>query len=88
MKITAVGYMRSVVGDHTLTNNELSVRQFKASDDGVEITVSRSNSLALSGHFSLKVHLSTTELNHALHSATIGKLERRIAELEALVRKS
>lgn len=83
MKITAKGFSRSVVGTHTITDQKLSDQSFSPTDDGVEIYVSISNILALSGHFRVRVYLSTEELRQAMHSATIQRLEKRIEYLEA-----
>lgn len=82
MKIVANGYGRNVVGYHTLTDDTLDQSAFHVTEDGVEIYVPRSRKLGLSGHFRLHVYLTTEEIRQALHSATITKLEKRIAELE------
>ncbi|MNL48416.1 hypothetical protein D3C87_1712750 [compost metagenome] len=85
MKITAVGYSRRVYASHTLTDKTVSDTMFSPTEDGVEISVSRSNNLGLSGHFRLSICLSTSELQQALHCATIRRLEKRIADLEKMV---
>ncbi len=72
-----------MVGFHTLTDAQVSETAFRSTDDGVEIYVSRSKKLGLSGHFHLHVFLSTAELRQALHSATVQRLEKRIEELES-----
>jgi hypothetical protein len=83
MRVTANGYSRNVVGSHTLTDKVLDDAAIIPTAEGVELYVRRSNSLALSGHFHLHIHLSIAELRQALHTATIKRLEKRIDELEA-----
>lgn len=85
MKITAVGYSRRVYAFHTITDKTVSDTMFSPTEDGVEICVSRSNNLGLSGHFRLSIYLSTSEIQQALHCATIRRLEKRIADLEKMV---
>lgn len=82
VKIVANGYGRNVVGYHTLTDSALDASAFHVTDDGVEIYVPRSKKLGLGGYFRLHVYLTTEEIRQALHSATITKLEKRIADLE------
>lgn len=82
MKITASGYSRNVVGDHTLTTYSLKEKDFYFTEEGVGLFVPKTNGLALSGHFSLRIHLTIAELQQALQCATIKKLEDKIAKLE------
>ena len=88
MKLTAVGYSRRVYASHTLTDKPVNDKMFLPTDDGVEIRVSRSNNLGLSGHFTLTLHLSVAELQAALHCATIQRLEKKIADLEGKISKN
>lgn len=87
MKIIANGYLRNVVGDHVVTDKPLDDSVFHPVDGGIEIVVSRTNKIALSGNFTLHIRLSTAEVHQAMDCATIKRLENRIKQLEAKITK-
>ncbi|WP_417702334.1 hypothetical protein [Pseudophaeobacter sp.] len=87
MKISATGYSRSVVGAHTIVDEEITERSISALEDGVLIGVHCSHRLALSGFFSIKLNLSSSEIDRLRMAGTVELLERRIRELEAEIER-
>jgi len=87
MKITAEGFARTVVGQHTITDKDLTDAAVVPSMDGATIVISRSNNLGLSGHFRIRISLSVDEINQIARTATVTRLERKIEKLEAALAK-
>jgi len=84
MKITAVGWGRSVVGEHKVLTTKSS--NVKIDKTGVVKITGKSHELALSGHFQISVEFDPDDLNALSAAAIRAPLEGKIEDLKTEIR--
>ncbi len=79
MKITAKGWSRSVVGNHTII--ETGSRDVQLNTDGTVTITGKSKHLELSGHFRLNIEFTAEDIHALATLSARAPLEKKINEL-------